>query len=345
MAKNLRFVLALTIGLTSFVGSTLPAHAGPLRRVPEWAKPAVSYLADKNWIDITTFDADAAMKRSAFKKVMARAFGGGYNRRRGKVTAAEVSAALVKKLGFGGLARSLGDLRSPDGWDPQVGSKFGSEVLARELGLRHDHPTTSEALEARAGDPMPQADVAWAVWQAKTSPDTYAAQALTSFRLSNYSPERRKVVRFALSLVGTPYVWAGEWHARTPGGYPYGAQPAGGMDCSGFVWFVLQKKSSSYSPPGRDYSGWSIPQRSSYDMARAAPKKLRLGDMKAGDIAFFASNGRDAKASDVYHAGLYLGGGWMIHSSGSRAGVSLAKIDRGAWWHSQLAWGRRVMTG
>ena len=341
----MRILLVLTIGLTSIVGAAAPARAGRLRGVPDWAKPAVSYLADKKWIDLASFDADAPMKRSSFKRIMAGAFGGGFSRTRGKVTAGEVSAALVDKLGFGDLARSLGKVQSPDGWDPEVTGRFGSEVVARELGLRHDHPTSNEDSEARADDPMPQADVAFAVWQAKTSPDRWAAEALTSFRLSNYSTERRKVVKFALSLVGTPYVWGGEWNARTPSGYPFGAQPAGGMDCSGFVWFVLQKKSSTYSPPGRDYAGWSIPQRSSADMAKAAPKKLRLRDMKAGDIAFFASEGRDAKTSDVYHAGLYLGGGWMIHSSGSRAGVSLANIDKGAWWHGQLAWGRRVIGG
>ena len=339
-----RSVAIVLVALSMTAGAVAPAHAGKLRGVPDWAKPAVSYLVSKRWIDLGSFDAKAPMTRAAFKKLMGKAFGGGYSRTRGKVTAGEVSAALVNKLGFGSLARSLGNVRSPDGWSPQVGKQFGSEIVARELGLRHDHSTSNESLEARAGDPMIQADVAWAVWQAKTSPDDWAAQALSSFHLSNYSAERRKVVRFALSLVGTPYVWGGEWNARTPSGYPYGAQSAGGMDCSGFVWFVLQRKSSSYSPPGRDYSGWSIGQRTSADMAKAAPRKLRLRDMKAGDVAFFAPNGRDSKASAVYHAGIYLGDGWMIHSSGSRAGVSLANIGRGAWWNGQLAWGRRIIS-
>jgi cell wall-associated NlpC family hydrolase len=339
----MRPVAVAVIAISMMALLATPATAGKLRRVPEWARPAVTYLVGKGWIDLDAFEAKSPMSRAAFKKLMTKAFGGGFNRNKGKVTAGEVSAALVDELGFGSLARSLGNVRSPDVWDPQVGKRFGSEVVSRELGLRYDHSTSDEGLEAGADDPIAQADVAWAVWQAKTSPDSWSAQALSGFRLSNYSGARRKVVQFALSLVGTPYVWGGEWAARTPSGYPYGAQAAGGMDCSGFVWFVLQKKSSSYSPPGRSYSGWSIPQRSSYDMAKAAPKKLRLKEMKAGDIAFFAPNGRDSKASAVYHAGLYLGGGWMIHSSGSRAGVSLANIGRGAWWNSQLAWGRRII--
>ena len=334
-------IAVIVLTMTALLAA--PATARRLRGVPQWARPAVSYLADKGWIDLSSFDAKAPMTRAAFTRLMRKAYGGGFKRTKGKVTAGEVSAALVKKLGFGGLARSLRTVRSPDGWNPRVGKRFGSEILSRELGLRRDHPTNQEGFEARAGDPMIQADVAWALWQAKTSPDEYSAQALSGFQLSNYSGKRRKVVRFALSLVGTPYVWGGEWNARTPSGYPFGAQAAGGMDCSGFVWFVMQKKSSTYSPPGRSYTGWSIPQRSSYDMAKAARTKLRLRQMRPGDIAFFAPNGRRSKASDVYHAGIYLGHGWMIHSSGSRAGVSLANIGRGAWWHSQLAWGRRII--
>jgi cell wall-associated NlpC family hydrolase len=45
----------------------------------------------------------------------------------------------------------------------------------------------------------------------------------------------------------------------------------------------------------------------------------------------------------VYHAGLYLGRGWIIHSSGSRAGVSIARISRGSWWFDQILWGRRLI--
>jgi cell wall-associated NlpC family hydrolase len=81
-------------------------------------------------------------------------------------------------------------------------------------------------------------------------------------------------------------------------------------------------------------------------MAAATPrnKRLQLAEMKAGDIVLFAPDGRDGKASEVYHAALYLGEGWIIHSSGSRAGVSLASIAKGSWWHDRILWGRRVIT-
>lgn len=327
------------------ISTIVPAHAATGSIAPEWVKPALRYLVDNDFLERDTFWPNKAMSRADFKALMKKAFGGGYRREKGAVTAGDVSAALVRRLGKAPVADILTQAESPDGWSPQVPNRFGSEIVARELGLRHDRPTTEEKFESSSGQAMRQADVVYAVWKAKTSPSMYSADALTGFSLSNYSAKRRQVVEFALSLVGTPYVWGGEWPAATSSGYPYGAQPAGGVDCSGFLWYVLQKKSSSYSPINRPYAGWSIPQRSSYDMAGAIPKNERLGlkELKPGDLVFFAPGGREAKASSVYHAGLYLGKRWMVHSSGGRAGVSLAEIGPGAWWNGQLAWGRRVI--
>jgi cell wall-associated NlpC family hydrolase len=335
---------ALVLALLAFLASlhAAPAHAG-LRGVPEWALPAVRYLVGEGAVEAATFKANEPMKRSAFKKVMAKTFGGGYTRTKGYVTAAEVSAALVRALGKSPIASELRKAESPDGWQPRVDRWFGSEIVSREMGLRRDRPTSEEGREASAGEPMRQADVAYAVWKAKTSPSTWSADALAGFSLSSYGPVRREVVEYALSLVGTPYVWGGEWVRKTPVGYPYGAQAHGGVDCSGFVWYVLRKKAAGWAPAGRPYEGWAFPERSSADMAAAAPKRLSYRQLQPGDVVFFAPDGRKAKASTVYHAGLYLGRGWIIHSSGSRAGVSLASIAPGSWWHDQIAWGRRVI--
>ncbi|HYO61535.1 MAG TPA: C40 family peptidase [Actinomycetota bacterium] len=319
-----------------------PAHAG-IKNTPEWALPAVKYLVSNGAIDASSFRANQPMKRSAFKKVMGKTFGGGYTRVKGYVTAAEVSAALVRALGKAPVASRLRRLKSPDGWQPRVDRWFGSEIVSREMGLRRDRATSEESREASAGEPMAQADVAYAVWKAKTSPSTWGADALAGFSLSSYGPVRREVVEYALSLVGTPYVWGGEWAKKTPAGYPYGAQAHGGVDCSGFVWYVLRKKAPGWAPAGRPYAGWAFPERSSADMAAATKERLSYRRLQPGDVVFFAPNGRKSKASAVYHAGLYLGRGWIVHSSGSRAGVSLASIAPGSWWHDQIAWGRRII--
>lgn len=312
--------------------------------IPEWVKPAVRYLADRGWIERDDFSPNEPMTRASFSQLMAHAFGGGYERSKGLVKTAEVSAALVRALGKAPVAQGLKHVTSPDGWQPTLGRWFGTEIVAREMGLRYNRLETEDAFETSAAEPMKQADAVYAVWKAKTSPSTWSADALTSFSLANYSETRRKVVQFALSLVGTPYVWGGEWRSTTPSGYPYGAQSHGGFDCSGFAWYVLREKSASWSPTGRDYDGWSFPERSSADMARAAEMKLGFNKLLPGDVVFFAPDGKNAKARDVYHAGIYLGNGWMVHSSGSRAGISLAPIGPGSWWNDQLAWGRRIIT-
>lgn len=336
--------LSTLIALVSLTGSLYVEPAGAaVKNVPDWALPAVRYLAGNGSLDPSAFRPNEPLQRSAFKKVMAKTFGGGYTRTKGYVTAAEVSAALVRSLGKSSIASGLRNAKSPDGWQPSVDRWFGSEIVAREMGLRRDRATTEESREASAGEAMRAADVAYAVWKAKTSPSTWSADALAGFSLSSYGPVRREVVEYALSLVGTPYVWGGEWVRKTPAGYPYGEQPHGGVDCSGFVWYVLRRKEAGWAPPGRPYAGWSFPERSSAQMAAATEKRLGYRQLQPGDVVFFASNGRKSKASSVYHAGLYLGRGWMIHSSGSRAGVSIASIAPGSWWHDELAWGRRVI--
>jgi cell wall-associated NlpC family hydrolase len=334
---------ALCAGLAATLVLVGAAPAGAA--TPDWVKPAVRHLADQGWLDRSEFRANKPMARAAFKTLVKRAFGGGYGRSKGKVRAAEVSRALVRLLDQQAAVDRLMGAASPGGWSPARPAYLGYEVVAREMGLRHDRPTDEERFEASARDPMTQADVVWAVWRAATSPSLSGAQALTRFGLADYDAPRRKVVEYALSLVGTPYVWAGEWPAATPKGYPYGAQSTGGFDCSGFIWYVLKAKTEGYDPIGRPYKGWALAERSSADMARATPRKERLGYRKllGGDVVLFTPKGRDGKPGDVYHAGIYLGKGWMIHSSGSRGGVSISSIAPGSWWHDQLIFGRRVV--
>lgn len=314
-----------------------------MRNVPEWVRPAVRYLKSNHAIDMDSFVPRKPMTRTAFTRVMSKTFGGGYTRTKGIVRAGEVDAALVRVLDRSSIAADLDRVESPDGWKPQTGRWFGTEIVAREMGLRHDHATDDEGQEVSPQNPMSQADVAYSAWKAKTAASTWGADELTSFSLPNLDNTQRKVVDFAFSQVGTPYVWGGEWPQTTPSGYPYGAQPHGGFDCSGFSWYVLQRASSGWAPQGRPYSGWRIPGRSSSQMAGATKRHLRFRELDSGDLLFFAGNGRHSSASEVYHAGVYLGHGWMIDSSGSQDGVSLSFIGKGSWYRDQFAWGRRVL--
>jgi cell wall-associated NlpC family hydrolase len=312
--------------------------------LPDWAKPAVTYLVSNGYLGKTGLKVNKPMPRSDFKALVKSAFGAGFNRTKGDVTAFEVSRTLVKALGLKDVAAHLAHVETPDGWSPDAGGKFGYEVVARNLGLRHDRSTSEEQHEASSNDKLNQGDVLWAVWQAKSSPDTYTAQSLANFELANLDSKTKRIVKFAFSLVGTPYVWGGEWTSKTPSGYPYGAQVHGGVDCSGFSWYVMREKTPPSWIPKRPYKGFALPERSSAQMAAAMKRKERLGfkQLRPADLVFFAPNGRKSSASSVYHVGIYLGKGWMIDSSGSKDGVSLDYMGEGSWYLDQFAWGRRI---
>lgn len=342
MNRTRRTILSL-IASALLWGLLPPAHATS-RPLPDWVRPAVRYLVDQEVIVRDEFRPNQPMPRAEFTSAMRKLFGGGYEREGGDVTVAEVSRALVRALGQSETAQLLKRAQSPDGWRPDTARYFGTEIVAREMGLRYNRLESEDELEMSATEPMRQADIAYSLWKAKTSPSTWGADALRGFGLARYSETRRAVVEFALSLVGTPYVWGGEWRTTTPASYPYGAQAHGGFDCSGFAWYVLKEKSDNYRPVGRSYEGWSFPERSSAEMAKAAPVRLGYKKLLPGDVVFFSPDGRRARARTVYHAGIYLGRGWMVHSSGSRAGISLGQVGPGSWWHDQIAWGRRIIT-
>jgi len=329
------FLLVAALASTGILVAT-PARAG----APAWARPAVRYLKGHDYVR-NSFAPRKAVPRRTFKRIMARAFDGGYSRTRGKVRAAEVASALVKALGKASVASHLASARAKGGWNPRVSKSEAFQIVAKEMGLRHD--STVETQDAGGNEKILGAELAWAVHRAKTSPNTWGADALRDFDLGRLSRRQKKVVHFAFNQVDEPYVWGGEWESRTRAGYPYGAQAQGGFDCSGFAWYALRRKSSGWDPKKRHYRGWSLADRSSSYMGRNARPKLGYRELRPGDLMLFAYGGRRAGASSIYHAGVFLGHGWMLDSSGSQGGVSLSEVGRGSYYRDDFAWGRRVI--
>ena len=113
--------------------------------------------------------------------------------------------------------------------------------------------------------------------------------------------------------MGYPYIWAGEWHVKTPSGYCCGAQPKGGFDCSGLMWWLVKKPGGGYDNMSiRGYTGWALAERSSAAMASAAPTKLTYAQTLPGDLMFHDSV---SNPGVVGHVNLYLGNGWALDSS------------------------------
>jgi cell wall-associated NlpC family hydrolase len=76
-------------------------------------------------------------------------------------------------------------------------------------------------------------------------------------------------------------------------------------------------------------------------MSGEVPRSLRVpfAELQSADVLFFGARGPRSKPAQVDHMGLYLGGGWMIHSS--RYGVALELLD--GWRRKGFAWARRPL--
>jgi cell wall-associated NlpC family hydrolase len=205
------------------------------------------------------------------------------------------------------------------------------------LGLRTNHPAAQDNLEHVPSDPAPRAEAAYSAAQIlrfsgleKQSVEDAAA----SFELPLFTPWQRRVLTTAVSFVGYPYVWGGESEVTQS---PFGVQASGGFDCSGFAWRVF--KLQSY--PGAPQLGNVLRGRTAAAMAGEVPrrKRIKLEKLAPADLLFFGNGGRRAKAAQVDHVAIYLGNGWLIHSS--RYGVALAPLL--GWYADRLAWGRRPL--
>jgi cell wall-associated NlpC family hydrolase len=263
----------------------------------------------------------------------------------GTVSKTDLDRALVRALGLGPEIDGLNAIRTADGAALAHPDGFAEMILALQLGLHHNHPTSAEARELLPASAVRRADGAFALWRAYGARGTSRITALARYRtviLPAMTPTRRRVVEFALSYTGYPYLYAGEWHTPTPNSYCCGKQPQGGFDCSGFAWWVLRKPGQGWDNTAfRPYVGWRLDERASRDMARATKQKLSLKRSRPTDLMLFDGDG-GKRRSGVNHAGVYLGAGWMIHSSSGRDGVSIDWVRQG-WYRDRFVWSRRVV--
>ena len=252
-----------------------------------------------------------------------------------KVTIAALDARLVTALGLADSAKVFTQVAKAAGLAPP--SRFGTEAVARLLGLRINHPAALDALELSPGQPATHAEAAYSAARILKfgAGDAQAVQELsTSFVVPALTPWETKVLTTALRFIGYPYVWGGE--SEFPNS-PFGPQVHGGFDCSGFVWRVY--KVEQY------VDGGTLPDmlqgRTTYAMSGEVPvtKRIPAPKLQPADVLFFGAKGPKSKPAQIDHTGIYLGNGWFIHSS--RYGVAVAPLS--GWYGERLAWGRRPL--
>ncbi|TDD59933.1 NlpC/P60 family protein, partial [Actinomadura darangshiensis] len=117
-------------------------------------------------------------------------------------------------------------------------------------------------------------------------------QAYDKYRTREASQRKRakKAMRFARDQIGKPYRW--------------GADGPSGFDCSGLAMAAWRK------------AGVKIP-RVTYSQYSKVDRKVRMKDLKAGDLVFF--HGRS-------HVGLYAGHGRFLHAPHTGAKVRIDKF-------------------
>jgi cell wall-associated NlpC family hydrolase len=242
-----------------------------------------------------------------------------------RITVASFHRLVVKQLGLADVARSVQQQAAGAGLEPP--KRFGTEVVARQLGLRYDHPSQDDRLELYPTDAITRAEAAYSFAQILRNPTGgpyYAREVLGRFSLPRYSDAQRRILRIAVSKIGMPYVWGGESDTTSS---RYGPQAHGGYDCSGFVWRVFKLSG--------DPAGASIGGRTAAAMAREFPKskRVRFKDIRPADLLFFYPPG-------IGHVGIAMSRDFMIHSSGQ--GVTVEPLFE-SWRQGSFAWARHVL--
>jgi cell wall-associated NlpC family hydrolase len=307
---------------------------------PSWAQAEIRYVVSHGLMakSVATFRAtdpltqgELAALVAALTKQPARAAAVSS----APVTVAQLDARLVRALDLSDAAAAF--TAGARGAGLTVPSRFGTESVVRLLGLRTNHPAKQDDLELLPTDPVTRAETAYSVarilrfggWEQQ-----YAVDAAESFALPRLGAWQRRVLNTAIRFIGYPYVWGGT--SEKPEA-PFGVKARGGFDCSGFVWRVY--KLQSY--PGGGALSSTIRGRTTYQMSAEVPVSKRIAHAKLapGDIVFFGPKGPSSKPNSIGHTGIYLGAGWMVHSSGQ--GVAIAPLT--GWYRKQFAWARRPL--
>lgn len=121
-----------------------------------------------------------------------------------------------------------------------------------------------------------------------------------------------EVQRYALSLVGAPYVLGCEpW-------YDIGWEPSNietASDCSGLVYAVMRRAGIPWR------SGGTWPRLTADGYAQHCVRIPR-SEVRCGDVALFAG-----KSGHVYHIALVIDRDWTVEARGRAWGVVTYKID------------------
>jgi murein DD-endopeptidase len=134
-----------------------------------------------------------------------------------------------------------------------------------------------------------------------------ALAAFTSGAAAAPTPHERAAAQ-AMKMVGAPY--------------RYGGASPQGFDCSGLVQWSYR------------HAGIALPHNT--DQQRRLGKRVRLAELRPGDLVFFDQRGRKAS-----HVAIYVGHGEIVHAPSSGKRVRRDRLASG-YWKKHVSEARRV---
>ena len=350
MRRPLLTLAACALAVSAPAGATEPPPSGAKAPAPT---PASTPKPERSWahkeIRVVTsrglmggseaaFRPDAPLTRGALEALVAALAGRSpvaLENPSAKVTIAMLDARLVAALQLGSAARTFAASARTAG--ATVPSRFGTEVVARLLGLRTNHPAAQDTLELGPTDTATRAEAAFSaarILGLRSGEIQTAAAAVTAFSPPALTQWQGRILSAAFGLVGYPYVWGGTSERDQT---VFGRRTRGGFDCSGLVWRVYKLQRYDGAPA----LGETLKGRTTFSMSGEAPasKRIPFAKLQPGDVVFFGARGPQSKPAAVDHSGIYVGGGWFVHAS--RQGVALARLD--GWYRDRFAWARRPL--
>jgi cell wall-associated NlpC family hydrolase len=331
-------LLVCTVGVLASSVATSATGAQPGAR--SWAAPQIRAVVEAGLLgeSVSGFRPQDPLTAGdlslAFALLAGPDRGGGDPNR--LVTMRELDAALVDLLGLRKEAAAIRRAAAAAGLAPRPW--LGTETVARVLGLRVNHERAQEELELQLSEPATRAEAAYSIARVlalgESELDTLR-QAAQGFSLPSLTEWQRQVLTPALRLVGSPYVWAGT--SEKPQQL-FGKTMPGGFDCSGLVWRVYKLDPVTAAAPGL---AETLVGRTSFAMSGEVAPSMRIvrDALRPADLVFFGPRGPRSKPSHVGHMGIYVGNGWMVHSS--RNGTTLQPLT--GWYETSFAWGRRPL--
>ena len=131
--------------------------------------------------------------------------------------------------------------------------------------------------------------------------------ALLAFCASAATPPERAVAQ-AVKMVGAPY--------------RYGGASPQGFDCSGLVQWSYR------------HAGIALPHNT--EQQRRLGHRVRLADLRPGDLLFF-----DQRGKKNGHVAIYIGHGEIVHAPSSGKRVRRDRLNS-AYWKKHLSEARRI---